>query len=193
MLRSIIRQLSFTPLSTAIQALRDRHNRAGSEPSLEELITALNHVLKVLNGDIYIVLDALDECPHADKQGQRTQLLRTIRDMVSKKYSKLHLLVTSRPEPDILQEISSIAIHSLSIEELIKADVAQHVEAALEESSLVNWDEEVKNLIRDKLLSFEERQADFLFVMKVANMLAGDFVGLICKSSVSVNALRLTT
>ena len=158
MLRSIIRQVSTSPLPTAIRDLRERHSKAGSEPSIEDLTKALVDILKMFDGGVYLVFDALDECPHADQQGQRKQLLRCITELVSDQRLSLHLLVTSRPEPDIRSEIGSIASDAFDIEELVKADVEQYVEAQLETSDLGSWDEEVKGRIRAKLLSFQERQ-----------------------------------
>lgn len=157
MLRSIIRQLSFFPLPVAIQALLDRHNQHASEPSLEELITALNHIFEIFDGDIFIVLDALDECPNADKDRTRDQLLHCIKCLVTNGPSNLHLLVTSRPEPDIQRELGSVASYSFDIERLIKCDVEKHVELALEGYRLASWTTDVKDQIRKRLLGFEER------------------------------------
>ncbi|KAK8064707.1 hypothetical protein PG994_007345, partial [Apiospora phragmitis] len=157
-LRSIIRQLSTSRLSFEVQALRDQHSRAGSEPSVEELTKALVHTLQSLEGEIYIVFDALDECPGPDKQGQRDQLLRCIKSLVSETRPNLHILVTSRPEPDIRREVGRIANYALDIEELVKEDVARYVETALAKPDLASWDEQAKGRIRDKLLSFEERR-----------------------------------
>jgi hypothetical protein len=189
MLRSIIRQISSSPLYPGIRALRNRHHQAGSEPSLEELTTALGHALGTLGGDIYIVFDALDECPHLNKQGQRDQLLLCIKNLVANTSLNMHLLVTSRPEPDIRVELYSIAA-SLDIEELVKDDVAQYVNTALQENQrLASLNGNTKDQIKEKLLSFQERQIFFCtaIIKSVTNIIAGDSVGKICRSSVSLN------
>ncbi|MCJ1437731.1 hypothetical protein MMC27_007118 [Xylographa pallens] len=52
--------------------------------------------------DIYIVLDALDECPEGDL---RDEVLKLITDLCSWSASKIHLIVTSRQESDIQEAL----------------------------------------------------------------------------------------
>lgn len=158
MLRSIIRQLSCLSLGVELRALHNRHSQRRSEPSLEELTTILNTTIATLTEDVHIVFDALDECPHKDRKGQRDQLLRCIENLVEKN-SNLHLLVTSRPEPDIRRELGGLAGCSLDIERLIKGDVETHVKNALEEPCMASWAEDVKGEIKDKLIKYKERHA----------------------------------
>lgn len=157
MVRSLLRQLSVSQLPTAIRVMYNRHGKAASDPSLEELTTALDSTLSALDEDVYIVFDALDECPHADRNGQRELLLRCIKGLISRTHSKLYLLVTSRPEPDIQTEMGRIATYSLDIEKLIRGDVEKYVETKLQGQDLASWGEEEKNMIRTRLFSFEER------------------------------------
>ncbi|KAF3022400.1 hypothetical protein E8E14_003859 [Neopestalotiopsis sp. 37M] len=157
MLRSIIRQLSSSPLPEEIQSLFELHGQRGSEPSLEELVTALNGTIDLLAQDVYIVLDALDECPHKDKKGQRDRLLHCI-NILGRTHPHLHLLVTSRPEPDIERELRSIATCDFDIEKLIRSDVERFVKITLEDPCLASWAEDVRDQIVSKLLEHEERR-----------------------------------
>ena len=66
-------------------------------------IRDLTNVLKDLSvsselQDIFIVLDALDECPKFEARAELLELLLTIKGWAA---SKVHILVTSRKEPDI--------------------------------------------------------------------------------------------
>ncbi|KAI1856210.1 hypothetical protein JX265_011722 [Neoarthrinium moseri] len=153
MLRSIIRQLSCSPLPVELRELHDRHSRAGSDPSLDDLKATLTQILRIDDRNTYIVFDALDECSHADNWRQRHQLLGYVKELVSK-LPKLHLLVTSRPEPDIIRELGNIANRPLDIEELINEDVRKHVEEALNKHLRV--DRQVKDRVGAKLLSQRE-------------------------------------
>jgi Trm5-related predicted tRNA methylase len=54
---------------------------------------------------VYILLDALDE---SSRYGQRDQVLNTIETMRKWLLPGLHLLVTSRDEPDIRESLSPV-------------------------------------------------------------------------------------
>ncbi|ETS79964.1 hypothetical protein PFICI_07493 [Pestalotiopsis fici W106-1] len=157
MLRSTIRQLSVSPLPDEIRSLYDRHGQRGSEPSVEELVAALNAAIESLTQDVYLVFDALDECPHQDKKGQRDQLLSCVKNLMMT-HSNLHLLVTSRPEPDIEIHLRPVASCDFDIELPIRSDVERFVKVALEDPRLASWTEEVRDQIIAKLLEYEERR-----------------------------------
>ncbi|KAF7539331.1 hypothetical protein G7054_g2214 [Neopestalotiopsis clavispora] len=155
MLRSIIRQLSAFPLPEEIHSLYNRHSQRASEPSLDDLVAALKCTIDRLAQDVYIVFDALDECPHQDKKGQRHELLDCVKSL-NKRHSKLHLLVTSRPEPDIQAELRPVASCNLDIEEPIRSDVARFVKVTLKDPRLASWTEGVRDKITRKLLEYKE-------------------------------------
>lgn len=58
-------------------------------------------------GDVFIVADALDECPNNGTL--REELLELIKDMSTRSSSNIHLLVTSRPELDIGELLLSLS------------------------------------------------------------------------------------
>jgi hypothetical protein len=160
MLRSLIRQLSSSSSypKSEFRTLWDQHNRVGSQPSLQELKATLDEILQLCEGETYIILDALDECPHGSDGGERAELL----DFISGMHSKVHLLVTSRPEPDIRRAFDRDTKYAVDIEKLTKNDVAQYVKTAIMQQDFAFWDEQEKSQIKHKLLSFEERQVCFL-------------------------------
>lgn len=57
-------------------------------------------------GDVFIVADALDECPNGII---REELLELIKDMSTRSSSNIHLLVTSRLESDIEELLLSLS------------------------------------------------------------------------------------
>jgi ankyrin repeat domain-containing protein 50 len=102
--------------------------------------------------DIYIVVDALDECPTS--KGERKELLELIRDIIALSPSKIHLLVTSRPEFDIKEMLSSSpTVSPLSIQNTeIKADIKKYIAHQLAtDLKLKGWSSDVKLLIEDHL------------------------------------------
>ena len=60
------------------------------------------------NEPIYIIMDALDECPNSTgTPSPREKVLKVLNDLVRSKCSNLRLCVTSRPEQDILNTLTS--------------------------------------------------------------------------------------
>ena len=78
--------------------------RDGSEqPSEAALAQCLSSMLD-LPGQlpIYIIIDALDECPNnTGTPSARERVLNFVDDLVLSKHSNLFICITSRPEPDI--------------------------------------------------------------------------------------------
>jgi hypothetical protein len=64
---------------------------------------------------IYIIVDALDECSTSGIPSARVHLLKLVVELVSLPRSKLHICVTSRPEPDIEAILSRSASRSVSL------------------------------------------------------------------------------
>ncbi|KAN0132377.1 hypothetical protein V8E53_009803 [Lactarius tabidus] len=65
---------------------------------------------------MYIVMDALDECP--DDSGiptARGEVLIVLKDLVGLHLPNLHICVTSRPEVDIKSVLNQLTIHTISL------------------------------------------------------------------------------
>ena len=81
-------------------------NNGRGVATLDALQAALFAVAEKF-GDVFIVADALDECP---KNGNlREELLELIKDINTRSSSNIHLLVTSRPESDIEELLQSLS------------------------------------------------------------------------------------
>lgn len=100
--------------SNALQYLRDFHRARwqDGEPNLDTLEICLRDILRAvtaeLNQDLYIVLEALDEC---SVQARRVELLPLLRSMASWKIPGVHIMVTSRPEVDIRDCMARLQTH----------------------------------------------------------------------------------
>jgi hypothetical protein len=105
LLAAILKQLVQARPSIAgpVTRLYDHHVDQRTKPSLEEILSALQSVLTNYSS-VYVVVDALDECP--DKDGTRSQLLAKLWDLQRK--MDLHLMATSRFIPDIVQEFNGM-------------------------------------------------------------------------------------
>ncbi|KAF3480029.1 ankyrin repeat protein [Arthroderma uncinatum] len=107
-LRYILSRLvTKTPVVPA--ELRDLYvkkcNFGSDTPALSDLIDILKLFAESSDvNDTFIAIDALDECP-VDNRQELLDFLRTVSSWAS---SNLHILLTSRPEADIKEELSSI-------------------------------------------------------------------------------------
>jgi hypothetical protein len=157
MLRSIIRQLVRCPLPQSIRDLCEKHEGPGSEPSLGELTEALMNIMRISGRKTYLIIDALDECPDEGPQA-RGKLLDIIKHLANKEQKSVHMIVTSRREPDIRQTLEPIATCMLDVESLLKNDVKMFVESAFSHELLRRWGEELRSLATERLLSHDGRQ-----------------------------------
>jgi len=114
---------------------------------MESLQSVLLNILESFD-DIYIVLDALDECT------ERKDLLKWIKQMTSCKRSKLHLLVTSRPEEDIAKHLRLLdPDHIYMKQDLVTHDIEMYIDCILEgEDSFEQWSDKIKATIKNTLL-----------------------------------------
>jgi hypothetical protein len=163
MMRSFIRQLSLSPLPTAIRQLWQEHEKPGSDPDIHELEEVLSRVIESLEGQVFIVMDALDECPRTGDRPERDDLLNQIVSLLGRKCRNMHILATSRPEPDIdgwfnlRNRMFNGTNTALNIEPLVGNDIKEFVRTAiLQHSELNRWGEDVKWQMEERLTATNE-------------------------------------
>lgn len=157
MMRSFIRQLSSSPLLDTLTGLWKVHKTAGSDPGLDELTKVLDAVIDSIEGQVFLVLDALDECPFpADGPDvpDRKDLLVHICDLSEKHRKNLHILSTSRNETDIKKALGLYP--SINIEEFVEGDVRTFVKGAIKSGDLNDYSDEIKDKIEERLISTNE-------------------------------------
>lgn len=154
MIRSFIRQLSSSPLPDAIRLLWNEHKRRSSDPEMRELAVVLDEIIGGL-GEVFIVIDALDECSQTADRPERKKLLGYLHDLLGKHCNNLHLLVTSRPEHDIESELSSYP--AINIETSTDDDITRYVKNAVWSGELKDWSDSIKQMVEKRLLSTEEK------------------------------------
>lgn len=101
-------------------------------PDVEGLAVVLKEFATLPELDeMFIVLDALDECPEDMRNSELIPCLEQLQECTS---SKLHLLVTSRPNPDITGPLT----------DLLTSLPAVYMEGA-------NFDTDIRIFVEDKL------------------------------------------
>ncbi|KAJ5618698.1 hypothetical protein N7528_006809 [Penicillium herquei] len=158
MVRCLIRQLAPNPLPVSVLQMWQSH-RGNREPDYKNLIDTLDSVINYLSGDVYLVFDALDECPFTASRKERQLLLQFIEHLIEQHPSKLHILATSRPEPDIRVRLEKH--NSFDLELGLGGDVEVFVRSELKDGQLSRWagiDASILATIEQRLLGTHERR-----------------------------------
>jgi hypothetical protein len=106
-------------------------------------------------GPIYIIIDALDECPNLyETPSAREEVLELIEELVDLKLPNVHLCVASRPEVDIrvvLEPLTSLKI-SLHNESGQKEDIVEYIKSVVcSDRSMRRWKDDDKQLVINTL------------------------------------------
>lgn len=141
LLRSLLSQLSSRcgGIPAALTTMYHAHGDGRAQPSLEALSSALRRVIAGFDA-VYIMVDSLDEC------GDRAELLRWIQAAADWNSDKLHLLFTSRREPDIRSRLDGVArACRVMIDGESQNDIWLYLDAQL---GPIGWDEKTRSLVR---------------------------------------------
>ncbi|SCO92262.1 uncharacterized protein FRV6_16390 [Fusarium oxysporum] len=122
-LRWIITQLSRR--AEVVSTLMHDLFRRGGEPSIPELLDALEQILHVFSC-VYIVIDAVDE------SNPRDELLEVIHTLVTDpKFPNIKILVSSREYIDIERVMEKISVSVPMSNKLVEQDIRLHIRSTL--------------------------------------------------------------
>ena len=160
LLRSLVSQLSTRsiPCGDILHRIYKTHEKGARQPSDDTLKEYLKEMLRVTGqGPIFIILDALDECPEGPGiPSPRNEVLQLVKELVDLQLQELHISVTSRPEVDIRALLDPLASHSVSLhdESGQKTDIADYVRSVVNLSpstAMRTWGVEDRTLVVDSL------------------------------------------
>jgi hypothetical protein len=130
------------------------HDHGSRKPSTSMLMACLKDMLTLPDhGPIYIILDALDECPNTSGiPSAREKLLSFLKDLVGLQISHLHICVTSRPEIDIRVALEPLTPHPVSLHDQSgqRKDIEDYVRSvvyAASEKAMGRWRDEDKEMV----------------------------------------------
>jgi hypothetical protein len=132
------------------------HDEGARKPSDETLIKCLTEMVSLpVQAPIYLILDALDECPNnSGLPTPREEVLDLVSDLVNLRLPKLHICVTSRPEIDIqtiLEPLTSLRV-SLHNQTGQKKDITNYVISVVySDTNMQRWREEDRKLVTETL------------------------------------------
>jgi hypothetical protein len=126
------------------------------QASVTDLMKCLKEVLALPNqGDVYIVVDAVDECPNnSGMPSSRKMVLNVLQELVALHLPYLHVCVASRPEVDIQVAMESLTTHRISLHQEAgqRQDIIDYIESVVEsDPKMRRWRPEDKRLVIDTL------------------------------------------
>ena len=150
---SLLIQLSAysKPCCDIIYRLYSTHGRGTEQPSYGILIGRLKEMLAVVaQHPVFIIMDALDECPNVGMSNSREAVLNLLNDLIILKLPNLHLCVTSRPEVDIQAMLGPLAVNVISLHDEIqpKFVIANYISSVVSlDACMSKWRDEDKKLV----------------------------------------------
>jgi len=124
-------------------------------PSNNELIRCFKELLNLRGqAPVYLIVDALDECPNTSLPSHRDQVLGLLEDLVNSKLPNLRICVTSRPETDIKPILETLTFRSVSLhdESGQKEDIEKYIKSIVNtDRRMRRWSSVHKQLVIDVL------------------------------------------
>ena len=140
---------------TIISTFHTIHRDGAQSPSDDELIRCLKDLLGLPGQPpIYLIIDALDECPNTSLPSHREQVLALLEDLVDSKLPNLRICVTSRPETDIKPILEPLTFRSVSLhdESGQNEDIEDYIKSIVaSDRTMRRWTSVQKQLVIDVL------------------------------------------
>jgi hypothetical protein len=134
------------------------HANGTQKPTEATLMQCLQDMLSIPDQPpIYIILDALDECPNSyGIPSPREQVLTLVTKLMDLQLLHLHICVTSRPEFDIRATLGRLTLRSVSLHEESgqREDITDYVRSVVysdSETMMKQWREEDKKMVVESL------------------------------------------
>ncbi|KAL6907175.1 ankyrin repeat-containing domain protein [Trichoderma evansii] len=167
MLSSLIKQISARRphIPQAVQSLGEYKNDGG-RPDTKTLMEALIASMQGFSA-VYIIIDALDECPMIDDE--RKKLLNSLRHILQVAPDSLHMFCTSRKEVDIDKAIRPLLSESWGEEVdlsdqvgVLNNDIAQYIDSILADADYDTWPKSIKE--ETKIALMEKADGMFQYI-----------------------------
>jgi len=152
LLSSLILQLSSESDSCCniLSKLYSSSNRT-RRPTVIALKKCIKDMLSLPGqGPIYIVVDALDECPNSSgTPSARREVMELIKELVRLKLPNMYLCVASRPEIDIRMVLESLEPLQVSLDDEMgqKDDIIAYIKDTVRSNSTPEWTEKDQELV----------------------------------------------
>jgi len=160
LLSSLVSQLSAESdyCYNVLSKLYSDSSRGMQKPDVDALKKCLADMLSLRGqGQIYIIVDALDECPNfPGAPSARANVLEFVKEIVNLKLPNVYLCVASRPEVDIRWVLEPLTTLKISLHDEIgqKKDIVEYINYIVySDRNIQRWEEKDKQLVVDTLSS----------------------------------------
>ena len=154
LLSSLLIQLSqqSDKFSGLISTHYSTHGNVFQQPSENVLLECLKDMLRLPGqGEIYIVVDALDECPNfSGYPTPREQVLTILQEIVELRLPHVHFCIMNRPEVNIRDALRVLAVHNVSLHEQAGKfqDISDYIKSVVySDPKMRRWREDDKQLV----------------------------------------------
>ena len=154
LLSSLVSQLSaeLDSCYKIFSQLYSEHAGGTRKPTTNMLTRCMKDMLSLPGqGPIYIIVDALDECPDVSgNPSAREEVLELVHELVSLKLSNLHLCVASRPEVGIQKKLKPLNPLEISLHEETgqKDDIIEYIKFVVySDEKMRSWRDKDKELV----------------------------------------------
>jgi hypothetical protein len=141
-----------------LSSLHSTHGDGSREPSVAALVGCLKTMFKLpWHGALYLVIDALDECP--DSSGcptPRERALAIMQELIVLRLPHVHFCITSRPEIDIRDALQALTVHNMPLHEQAgqNQDIFNYInDIVRSDIKMRKWREEDRQLVAETLTS----------------------------------------
>ena len=155
LLTSLLEQLSnqSDQLCDVLRGLYSKHHDGSEQPSNDALLRCLKGMLTIARSvPIYVVMDALDECPNDSGSPSREKVLNVVEELIKLRLPNLRLCITSRPELDIRAIIKPLATQEISLHDESGQNRDINAYVTFVAQSVKHWRDDDKKMIADKLM-----------------------------------------
>jgi len=149
MLSSLLLQLSSQLKGRHEELAKLQARYSNGLPTIPVLVDNLQYIIKRYQ-DVYIIVDAIDESP---KDSARGSVLEKLWEMRQWSLKELHLLVTSRDEPDIREELEPLPKEDILLKNAgVDKDIANMISDRLKKDRKLKRWSKFHDLIKDGLI-----------------------------------------
>ena len=143
------------PYYSILSTFYSTYHNGARTPRNGELIQCLKDLLNLPGqAPVYLIVDALDECPNTSLPSDRNEVLVLLEDLVDSKLPNLRICVTSRPETDIKPILEPLTFRSVSLhdESGQKEDIENYIKSIVNtDRRMRRWTSAHKQLVIDVL------------------------------------------
>ena len=154
LLPSLLIQLSASsdPCCDILSRLYSAHKHGVQKPNDRAMVECLKEMLTIeAQAPIYIIMDALDECPITSTiLSPREEVLDFVDEIVGLHLPNAHICVTSRPEHDIQAVLRDLDLRAVSLHDETgqQEDIVNYVTSFVQSDRKVRrWRQEDKELV----------------------------------------------